>query len=111
MATSAVCAGDFGREGGGRGRGLVGDRKWSVKEAGVSLTRYPSRSSISEPAYLGKTIAVAGEINHPLWMGQDLPEGGEKIVVRIRDFFVLCPVFSIKPTAEVSDAKKRFHSF
>jgi hypothetical protein len=78
-----------------------------------------SRSSIPELAYLGKTIVVAltivivvaGEINHPLWTGQDLPEGGEIVVVRIRDFSVLCPVCSIQPTAEVSDAKGRFHSF
>jgi hypothetical protein len=70
-----------------------------------------SRSSISEPAYLGKTIVVAGEINHPLWTGQDLPEGGEIVVVRIRGFSVLCPVCSIQPTTEVSDAKGRFHSF
>jgi len=65
-----------------------------------------SRSSVSEPAYLGMvtvvafTIAVivAGEINHLnhlLWRGQDLPHGGEVVVVvvvvvvRIKDFSVI----------------------
>jgi len=43
-----------------------------------------SRSSISEPAYLGKTIVVAltivivvaGEINHPLWTARICPKEG-----------------------------------
>src|SRR5947199_9091153 len=62
-----------------------------------------SRSSVSEPAYLGMvtvvalTIAVivAGEINHLnhlLWRGQGLPHGGDVVVVvvvRIKDFSVL----------------------
>src|SRR5256885_2051496 len=63
-----------------------------------------SRSTVSEPAYLGMvtvvafTIAVivAGEINHLnhlLWRGQGLPHGGDVVVVvvvvRIKDFSVL----------------------
>jgi hypothetical protein len=61
----------------------------------------PSHSGVSEAAYLGMTtvlaltiaIIVAGEINHlnrPLWRGQDLPHGGEiVVVVGIKDFSVL----------------------
>jgi hypothetical protein len=59
-----------------------------------------SRSSVSEVAYLGMiavvapiiAIIVVGEINHlnrPLKRGQDLPQGGEVVVVRIKDFSVL----------------------
>ena len=58
-----------------------------------------SRSSVSEAAYLGMTtvvaltiaIIVAGEINHlnrPLWRGQDLPHGGEIVVVGGVDRFI-----------------------
>jgi hypothetical protein len=62
-----------------------------------------SRSIVSEPAHLDIitvvvfTIAVivAGEINHlnhSLWRGQDLPHGGEVVVVAgigIKDFTAL----------------------
>ena len=60
-----------------------------------------SHSSVSEAAYLGMitvvaltiAIIVAGEINHlnrPLWRGQDLPYGGEiVVVVGTKDFSVL----------------------
>jgi hypothetical protein len=60
-----------------------------------------SRSSVSEPAYLGViavvaltiAITVAGEINHLnhlLGRAQDLPQGGEvAVVVGIKDFSVL----------------------
>jgi hypothetical protein len=59
-----------------------------------------SRPSVSEATYLGMitvvaltiAIIVAGEINHlnrPLWRGQDLPHGGEIVVVGIKDFSVL----------------------
>jgi hypothetical protein len=60
-----------------------------------------SRSSVSEPAYLGMiavvvltiVITVIGEINHLnhlLKRAQDLPQGGEvAVVVGIKDFSVL----------------------
>ena len=56
-----------------------------------------SRSSISEPADLGKTIVVAliivivvaGDVNRRLCTGQDLLEEGEIVVVGIRDLSVL----------------------
>jgi hypothetical protein len=57
-----------------------------------------SRSSISGPAYLGITVVVVaaitviivveGEINHLLWVDQDLPEGGEILVAGMEDFSV-----------------------
>jgi hypothetical protein len=59
-----------------------------------------SRSSISEPAYLGNIVIVAvtiivvlvdGKIDYLLLLrlGQDLPEGRKTVVVGIRDISVL----------------------
>jgi len=85
---------------------------------------------VSEVTYLGKiaavaltfVIIVAGEMNYPLWRGQDLLYGGEmviageinhplrrgprsasrrEIVVGIRDFFVLREVGRVSGREEL----------
>jgi hypothetical protein len=54
-----------------------------------------SRPSNPEPAYLDSIIVaitiiviVEGDINHLLRTGDDLPNGGKAIVVRIRRFYL-----------------------
>jgi hypothetical protein len=78
----------------------------SVKEGRVSRHAMSSRSSDPEPAYLGKitvtaiiaiiAIIVAGKVNHLLCRlrrGQDLPHGGEIVVIVVvvgtEDFSIL----------------------
>jgi hypothetical protein len=79
----------------------------SIKEGGVSLTM-SSRSSGSEPAYLGMIAVAAFHYRHhrrrvrsiTCFGGQDLVEGGEIVVSgggssgssRIKDFSVLLMV-------------------
>jgi hypothetical protein len=79
----------------------------------------PSRSSVSEAAYFGMTtvvaltiaIIVAGEINHlnrPLWRGQDLPHGGEVVVViGIKDFSVLRELGRVSRWEWLADSRWR----
>jgi len=87
---------------GGKGSWSV-TRKRSVKGE-FSVRRCWARSSVSEPAYLRMVTVVAftiavivgGEVNHLnhlLWRGQDLPYGGEVVVVvvvvGIKNFSIL----------------------
>jgi hypothetical protein len=79
-----------------------------------------SRSSDSEPAYLGKITVtafsivniVAGEVNHPLcllWRGQDLLHGAQIVVVivvvRIQGFSVLREVGRVSGREWLADGR------
>lgn len=51
----------------------------------------------------GGEMVIAGEINHPLRRGQDLPHVGET-VVGIRDFFVLREVGRVSGREELANS-------